>query len=83
MADALDGVARRFNGADAGGAKGDTRRLADQLDQARDARDDLARLEKQIKDKEAEATQQRARVEGGPGVRAGRTPGAAWVAGRR
>ena len=67
LADALEAVARRFNSADAGGAKGNTRHLADQLDQARDARDKLARLEKQIKDKEAEATQQA----GSRGERAG------------
>ena len=50
LADTLDRVARRLNGADAGGAKGDTRRLADQLDQVRDARDRLARLEQQLRD---------------------------------
>jgi hypothetical protein len=50
LADALDRVARRLNGADAGGAKGDTQRLADQLDQVRDARDRLARLEQQLRD---------------------------------
>jgi hypothetical protein len=48
IADALDQVARKMNGADAGGAKGDTQKLADQLDQLRDARERLARLEKQI-----------------------------------
>jgi hypothetical protein len=57
VADALDRVARRINGADAGGAKGDSQRLADQLDQARDARERLARLEKQITDKQREAAQ--------------------------
>ena len=50
IADALDKVARKINGADAGGAKGDTQQLADQLDEVRDARERLARLEKQIAD---------------------------------
>ena len=48
MADALDRVARKLNGADAGGAKGDAQPIADQLDEVRDARERLARLEKQI-----------------------------------
>jgi archaellum component FlaC len=50
LADALARVAKQLNAADAGGAKGETQRLADQLDQARDAKDRLARLEKQISD---------------------------------
>ncbi|HEX9365642.1 MAG TPA: hypothetical protein VF921_03385 [Vicinamibacterales bacterium] len=50
IADALDKVARKMNGADAGGAKGNTATLGDQLDELRDARDRLARLEKQIAD---------------------------------
>jgi hypothetical protein len=50
IADALDKVARRMNGADAGGAKGDTQKLADQLDELRGARERVARLEKQIAD---------------------------------
>jgi hypothetical protein len=50
IADALDKVARKMNGADAGGARGDTERLADQFDELRDARERLARLEKQIRD---------------------------------
>jgi archaellum component FlaC len=50
IADALDRVARRMNGTDAGGAKGDTERLANELDQLRDARERLTRLERQIKD---------------------------------
>jgi hypothetical protein len=50
IADALDKVARKINGADAGGAKGDTGQIADQLDQLREARERLARLEKQIRD---------------------------------
>jgi uncharacterized protein DUF4175 len=50
IADALDKVARKMNGADAGGAKGDTDKIADQLDQLREARERLARLEKEIRD---------------------------------
>jgi hypothetical protein len=50
LADALDRLSRTLNAADAGGAKGDSQKLADQLDQVREARDRLARLEKQIKD---------------------------------
>jgi hypothetical protein len=67
LAEALDRAAKRLNGADAGGAKGDTQRLADQLDQARDARDRLARLQKQIRDKQAEAAQSPASRGGRPG----------------
>jgi hypothetical protein len=50
IADALDKVARKMNGAGAGGAKGDTDKIADQLDQLRDARERLGRLEKEIRD---------------------------------
>lgn len=50
IADALDKVARRMNGAGAGGAKGDTQHLADELDELREAREGLARLEKQLRD---------------------------------
>src|SRR5258705_1029800 len=50
IADALDKVARKMNGADAGGAKGDTQKLGDGLDEVRDAGERLARLEKQIAD---------------------------------
>ena len=53
IADALDKVARQMNGADAGGAKGDTEKLANQLDEVRDARERLSRLEKQIARREA------------------------------
>jgi len=55
LADALDRVTRTLNGADAGGAKGDTSRLADQLDQVRQAREKLAALDKQIRDAEQHA----------------------------
>lgn len=49
IADALDKVARKIGGADAGGAKGqEMQQLAGQLDEVRDARERLARLEKQI-----------------------------------
>jgi hypothetical protein len=57
LADALDQVARRINGVDAGGAKGETQRLAENLEQVRDARDRLARLEKQIHDKQQASAQ--------------------------
>jgi hypothetical protein len=50
LADALDKVARKINGADAGGASGETQQLAGQLDDVRDARERLARLERQIAD---------------------------------
>jgi hypothetical protein len=50
IADALDKVARKLNGADAGGARGDTEQLAGELDDVRDARERLARLEKQLAD---------------------------------
>jgi hypothetical protein len=58
IADALDKIARQMNGADAGGAKGDTEKLANQLDEVRDARERLSRLEKQIRDAEQAAQQQ-------------------------
>ncbi len=48
IANALDRVAAKMNGADPGGAKGNAQALADQLDQLRAARERLARLEKQI-----------------------------------
>jgi hypothetical protein len=64
IADALDTIARRMNGADAGGAKGDAQKLADQLDQVRGARERLARLEKQI----ADAKQAAEGARGGNGV---------------
>jgi hypothetical protein len=64
MADALDKIARRMNGADAGGAKGDTEKLAGQLDEVRDARERLSRLEKQIRDAEQAAQPGRSGREG-------------------
>jgi hypothetical protein len=66
LADALDKVARKMNAADAGGAKGETRQLADQLDQVREARERLARLDKQMKEA------QRAAQNGGRGQDAAR-----------
>jgi hypothetical protein len=48
LADALDGLARTIGGADAGGANGETARLADDLDAVRQAREHLARLQQQI-----------------------------------
>jgi len=74
IADALDKVARKMNGADAGGAKGDTQQLADQLNDVRDARERLARLERQIADAKQAAENgrggqdaQRGRQDGQPG----------------
>ena len=88
IADALDKVARKMNGADAGGAKGDTQQLAEQLDEVRDARERLARLEKQIADAKqaaegARGTERRAaarprrqgRPEGRQGQRGSRATG--------
>ena len=69
LADALDRLSRTLNAADAGGAKGDSQKLADQLDQVREARDRLARLEKQIKDARDQAQAGRASQPG----RAGRS----------
>jgi hypothetical protein len=74
LADALDKVARKLNGADAGGAKGETQQLTGQLDELRDARERLARLERQI----AEAKQA---AESGRG-RDGAQPGRAGENGR-
>ena len=50
LAEALEKIARKINAAGAGGAKGDTAKIADQLDELRAARERLARLEKQIRD---------------------------------
>jgi DNA repair exonuclease SbcCD ATPase subunit len=54
MADALDRVARTIGAADAGGAKGDQQAAAAQLggdlDALRDARERVARLERQMRD---------------------------------
>jgi hypothetical protein len=81
LADALDKVARKMNGADAGGAKGDTQQLADELDQLRDARERLARLDKQMKDAQRAAQQTSGRAQEGRGQEAGRDQ-AAGRAGR-
>jgi hypothetical protein len=56
LAEAMERVAGRMNGADAGGAKGQTQRLADALDEAREARDRLARLEQKIRDARRQAS---------------------------
>src|SRR4029453_17958168 len=68
IADALDRVARKL-GADAGGAKGDTRgetqQLAGNLDEVRDARDRIARLERQMRDAQRAAGNQ---ASGGDGA---------------
>ena len=55
VADALERIARKLGAADAGGAKGDqqrgdARQLAGDLDEVRDARDRVARLEKQMRE---------------------------------
>ena len=74
IAEALDKVARKINGADAGGAKGDTQQIAEQLDEVRDARERLARLEKQM----ADATQA---AEGSRGRGNAQQPGRAGQSG--
>jgi hypothetical protein len=61
LSEALDKVARKMNGADAGGAKGDAQQLADQMDELRDARERLARLERQIADAKQAAENGRGR----------------------
>jgi hypothetical protein len=71
LAEALDKVARKLNGADAGGAKGETQQLAGQLDDLRDARERLARLERQIADAKQAAESGRGRDSG---QRIGRDP---------
>lgn len=54
IADALDKVARKIGGADAGGARGqEAQQLAGQLDDVREARERLARLEKQIAEQQS------------------------------
>ena len=74
IAEALDKVARKLNGADAGGARGEAQQLAGQLDDVRDARERLARLEKQIADaaRNAQGSRGRGNNPSQPG-RAGRT----------
>ena len=67
LADALDKVARKLNGADAGGARGETQQLAGQLDELRDARERLARLERQIADAKQAAESGRGRDGAQPG----------------
>jgi colicin import membrane protein len=64
IAEALDKVARKMNGTDAGGAKGDTQQLADQLNDVRDARERLARLERQIGEAKQSAENGRGRQDG-------------------
>src|SRR3954463_2352286 len=64
IAEALDKVARKINGTDAGGAKGDTQQLADQLNDVRDARERLARLERQIGEAKQSAENGRGRQDG-------------------
>ena len=71
LAEALDKVARKLNGADAGGAKGETQQLAGQLDDLRDARERLARLERQIADAKQAAESGRGRDSAQQSGRAG------------
>jgi DNA repair exonuclease SbcCD ATPase subunit len=73
IADALDRIARKLNGADAGGARGDGEQLAGQLDEVRDARERLARLEKQLADASRAAEGARGRASTTPSGRAGQT----------
>ena len=73
LAEALDKVARKLNGADAGGAKGDTQQLAGQLDELRDARERLARLERRIADAKQAAESGRGRDNAQTPGRAGQT----------
>ena len=63
-ADALERIARKLGGTDAGGAKGgqqngDARQLAGDLDELRDARDRVARLEKQMRELQSAQAQAR------------------------
>jgi hypothetical protein len=83
LADALDKVARKMNGADAGGAKGDTQKIADQLDEVRDARERLARLDKQMKEAQQAAQNGARGQDGARGQEAGRAqaPGRAGRSG--
>jgi len=71
LAEALDKVARKLNGADAGGAKGETPQLAGQLDELRDARERMARLERQIADAKQAAESGRGRENAQQSGRAG------------
>ena len=73
LAEALDKVARKLNGTDAGGAKGETQQLAGQLDELRDARERLARLERRIADAKQAAESGRGRDNAQPAGRAGQT----------
>ena len=77
IAEALDKVARKMNGADAGGAKGGAQQLADQLDELRDARERLARLEKQIADAKQAAEGGQGRQPAARAGKAGQQPGRA------
>jgi hypothetical protein len=69
IADALAQVARQIGGADAGGAQGqETQQLAGQLDEVRDARERLARLEKQIAERQPGRAGQNGRQPGRAGT---------------
>jgi hypothetical protein len=75
LADALDQVARRAAGADAGGAKGETARLSDDLEQLREAQDRLARLEQQLQDARQKGAAGRTGGEGQRGQNGARAGG--------
>ena len=67
MAEALDRIARTIGAPDAGGAKGDkadansSRQLGGELDELRDARERVARLERQMRDLQARGLSPEAR----------------------
>ena len=75
MADALDRIARKLGSGDAGGARGaakaDTQQLATNLDEVRDARDRVARLERDLREA------QRAAGNSAPGTENGKASGGA------
>jgi len=87
LADALDRVARKIGANDAGGAKGDpardTRQLSGDLDDVRDARDRIARLDRDLRQaqrqeaKQGDARGQAGRGQGtpSPGSPSGQTAG--------
>ena len=60
MASALEGLARRLGAPPAGAGEADTRRLAEELDETRAARERLADLERRIQDLRRQAEEGRA-----------------------
>jgi hypothetical protein len=83
IADALDRIARKMGSPDAGGAKGEakagTTQLAGDLDEVRDARDRVARLQREMR----EAQQQRARGQNANTPGSGAPRGAESTQGQR